>query len=125
MSENEIAKIVFEVSLNLHRRYGPGLFESVYEEILFYELNKIGLEVDRQKAIPVFHESLKMDVGFRADMVINNKVIIEIKSVEELHKVHYKQVITYLKLTGCKLGLLINYNVDLLKEGFHRVANYL
>lgn len=125
MTENEIAKIVFETSLDLHRTYGPGLFESVYEEIMFYELTKTNLLVERQKAIPVYHEEVKMDIGFRADIIIENKVVVEIKSVEELAKVHYKQVMTYLKLTNCKLGLLINFNVDLLKDGFHRVANGL
>ncbi|MFA6150459.1 MAG: GxxExxY protein [Chitinophagaceae bacterium] len=105
--------------------YGPGLFESVYEEILDYELQQTGLFVERQKPIPVIHNELKMESGFRADLVIDRKVIVEIKSVEELAKVHYKQVITYLKLTNCKLGLLINFNVDLLKDGFHRVVNQL
>jgi GxxExxY protein len=124
-TENEISKIVFELSLNLHKMYGPGLFESVYEEILNYELQQAGLLVERQKPIPVIHNELKMEIGFRADLVIDRKVIIEIKSVEELGKVHYKQVITYLKLTNCKLGLLINFNVDLLKDGFHRVVNQL
>lgn len=125
MTENEIAKIVFETSLDLHRNFGPGLFESVYEEILYYEFNQKGLIVERQKPIPVYHKELKMEIGFRADLVIEKKVIIEIKSVEELAKVHYKQVITYLKLTECKLGLLINFNVDLLKDGFHRIVNGL
>lgn len=125
MTENEIAKIVFDISLEMHRQYGPGLFESVYEEILFYELVQRGIVVERQKAIPVFHKEIKMEIGFRADLMIEKKVIIEIKSVEELAKVYYKQVITYLKLTDCKLGLLINFNVDLLKGGFHRVVNRL
>lgn len=125
MTENEIAKIVFETSLDLHRNFGPGLFESVYEEILFYELNRRQIVVERQKPIPVYHKEIKMEVGFRADLIIEHKVIIEIKSIEELAKVHYKQVITYLRLTNCKLGLLINFNVDLLKDGFHRIVNGL
>lgn len=125
MTENEIAKIVFDISLEMHRQYGPGLFESVYEEILFYELVQRGIVVERQKAIPVFHKEIKMEIGFRADLMIEKKVIVEIKSVEELAKVHYKQVITYLKLTNCKLGLLVNFNVDLIKDGFHRVVNKL
>ncbi|ANI90191.1 GxxExxY protein [Arachidicoccus ginsenosidimutans] len=125
MTENEIAKIVFETSLELHRNYGPGMFESVYEEILSYELAKKSLYIERQKPIPVIHEEIKMEVGFRADLIVENKVIVELKSVEELAKVHYKQVITYLKLTNYKLGLLINFNVDLLKDGFHRIVNGL
>ncbi|MBO9619116.1 MAG: GxxExxY protein [Niabella sp.] len=125
MTENEIAKVVFDVSLEMHRNYGPGLFESVYEEILFYELVQKGIFVERQKPIPVFHKEIKMEIGFRSDLIVEKKVIVEIKSVEELGRVHYKQVITYLKLTDCKLGLLINFNVDLLKDGFHRVVNKL
>lgn len=125
MTENEIAKIVFGISLDLRRNYGPGLFESIYEEIMHYELVDAGLVVERQKPIPVFHKDLRMEVGFRSDLIIENKVIVEIKSVDVLAKVHYKQVITYLKLANCRLGLLINFNVDLLKDGFHRIVNGL
>ncbi len=125
MHENELARMVFDVSLNMHRQYGPGLFESVYEEILSYELAKRNLFIERQKPIPVIHDHLRMEVGFRADLMVEGKLIIELKSVEELARVHYKQVITYLKLTNCKLGLLINFNVDLLKDGFHRIVNGL
>lgn len=97
----------------------------MYEELLQFELKKQHYYVEKQKIIPVVHEGLIMEAGFRADLVIDQKVIIEVKSVEILAKVHYKQVITYLKLTGYKLGLLINFNVDLLKDGFHRIANGL
>lgn len=125
MTENEIAKIIFESALEVHRELGPGLFESVYEEILFYELTRKGLDVARQKAVPVYYKEVKMDVGFRIDLLVEETVIVEIKSVEELARVHFKQVLTYLKLTNSKLGLLINFNEDLLKEGFRRVVNGL
>ena len=125
MIENEIARGVFEASLGLHRKFGPGLFESVYEELLCYELRKRGWEVERQKIVKVIYEGLEMKRGFRADLMIEGCVIVEIKSVEQLEKIHFKQIITYLKLTDIKLGLLINFNVDLLKDGFHRIANGL
>lgn len=125
MNENEIAKILFESALEVHRELGPGLFESVYEEILFYELTQRGLYVERQKAIPVYYKEVKMDVGFRIDLLVEETVIVEIKSVEQLARVHFKQVLTYLKLTRSKLGVLINFNEDLLKDGFRRVVNGL
>lgn len=125
MNENEIAKILFESALEVHRELGPGLFESVYEEILFYELTQRGLYVERQKAVPVYYKEVKMEVGFRIDLLVEETVIVEIKSVEELARVHFKQVLTYLKLTKSKLGLLINFNEDLLKDGFRRVVNGL
>lgn len=125
MNENEIAKILFESALEVHRELGPGLFESVYEEILFYELTQRGLYVERQKAVPVYYKEVKMEVGFRIDLLVEETVIVEIKSVEELARVHFKQVLTYLKLTRSKLGLLINFNEDLLKDGFRRVVNGL
>ena len=109
----------------IHKKYGPGLFESVYEELVCYELTKEGLNFTREQVIPLTHESLKLEVGFRADVIVENKVIIELKSVEALAAVHYKQVITYLKLTEVKLGLLINFNVNLIKDGIHRIANNL
>ena len=125
MSENEIATILFESALEVHRELGPGLFESVYEEILFYELTQRGLYLERQKAVPVYYKEVKMEVGFRIDLLVEETVIVEIKSVEELARVHFKQVLTYLKLTRSKLGLLINFNEDLLKDGFRRVVNGL
>lgn len=125
MTENEIAKILFESALEVHRELGPGLFESVYEEILFYELTQRGVYVERQKAVPVYYKEVKMEVGFRIDLLVEETVIVEIKSVEELARVHFKQVLTYLKLTKSKLGLLINFNEDLLKDGFRRVVNGL
>ena len=124
-TENEIAKLVVDLCFKIHVQYGPGLFESVYEEIFFYEWQKNGIPILRQHPIPLIHEEIKMDAGFRADILIANKVIIELKSIETLLPVHYKQVQTYLKLTGCKLGLLINFNVNLIKDGIHRIVNNL
>jgi len=125
MRENEISKIVFELCLMIHKKYGPGLFESVYEEIICFELHKLDISFTRQQGIPLIHEDIKMDVGFRADVIIENKVILELKSVEVLSPLHHKQLLTYLKLTDLKLGLLINFNVSLLKDGIHRIANKL
>ena len=125
MTENDISKIVVNTSYNIHRKLGPGLLESVYEEILFYELIKNGLKVKRQKAIPVIWEDIKMELGFRADLIVENKVIIELKSVETIAPVHPKQLLTYLKLTGLKLGLLINFNEKLIKDGIIRIVNKL
>ena len=125
MHENEIAKIVVDTCFKIHVTLGPGLFESVYEEILYYELTKLGLKVERQKGIPVKWDNLTMDAGFRADLIVENKVIIELKSIESIAPVHQKQVQTYLKLTGLKLGLLINFNVNLIKDGIQRIVNKL
>ncbi len=125
MNENELSKIILDSCFDIHKKLGPGLFESVYEEILFYELTKAGLQVNRQQAIPVMWNEIKMDIGFRSDLVINSKVLIEIKSVERIAPVHQKQVLTYLRLTDIKLGLLINFNEALLKDGIQRIANNL
>ena len=125
MHENEISKIVVDTCFKIHVTLGPGLFESVYEEILYYELTKLGLKVERQKGIPVKWDNLTMDAGFRADLIVENKVIIELKSIESIAPVHQKQVQTYLKLTGLKLGLLINFNVNLIKDGIQRIVNKL
>ena len=123
MTENEISKIVFESALKVHRSLGPGLLESAYEECLFYELKKLNLSVEKQKALPLIYEDVKLDVGYRIDIIVEDKFIIEIKSVVELNDVHLAQLLTYLKLSNCKLGLLINFNVRLLKEGVRRVVN--
>ena len=125
MTENEIAKLAVDLCFKIHKQYGPGLFESVYEEIFCYEWQKNGIPFFRQHPIPLIHEAIKMDAGFRADVIIDNKVVVELKSVELLAPVHFKQVQTYLKLTGCKLGLLINFNVALIKDGIHRIVNNL
>lgn len=123
MTENEISKIVFECALKVHKNLGPGLLESAYEECLFYELKKSNLFVEKQKALPLIYEEVKLDVGYRIDLIVENKFIIEVKSVEILNEVHLAQVLTYLRLSNCKLGLLINFNVKLLKEGVRRVIN--
>lgn len=123
--ENEIAKKVLDICFVMHRTYGPGLFEHVYEEILCYELQEEGLKFRRQHPIPVVHKSIKLEAGFRADVIIEDYIIVELKSVEILANIHYKQLQTYLKLSGVKLGLLINFNVPLLKDGIHRIANNL
>jgi len=125
MRENEIATEIVDTCFKIHTQLGAGLFESVYEEILFYELQQRGFKVARQKAIPVMWKELKMEIGFRADLIINNKVIIEIKSVEHILPVHKKQLLTYLKLTDLKLGLLVNFNEALIKNGITRIVNNL
>jgi GxxExxY protein len=125
VTENEIAKLVVDTCFKIHYKYGPGLFETVYEEIFCYEWTKTGIPFTRQQAIPLVHEEIKLEIGFRADVIIDKKVVVELKSIEILAPVHYKQVQTYLKLTDIKLGLLINFNVNLIKDGIHRIVNKL
>lgn len=125
MTENEISKEVVDACFIIHTRFGPGLFESVYEELLSYELIKRGLDIKRQEFIRLVHENVVLNKAFKADLVVEDKVIIEIKSVEELKDMHYKQLFTYLKLTNLKLGLLVNFNVALIKTGIHRIVNRL
>ncbi len=125
MNENDISKIIVDCCFKVHKELGPGLLESVYEEVLSYELIKCGLKIERQKGIPVFYDDLKMELGFRADIIVENKVIIELKSIETIAPVHTKQLLTYLKLTGLKLGLLINFNEALIKDGIKRIVNNL
>ena len=125
MTENEISKIIVNSCYQIHVKLGPGLLESVYEEILYSELIEQGLIVERQKAIPVIWKGTKMNLGFRADLIVENKVIIELKSVELIAPVHPKQLLTYLKITGLKLGLLVNFNEALIKNGITRIVNNL
>jgi GxxExxY protein len=125
MTENEIAKIVVDICYNIHTRLGPGLFESVYEEIIHYELLQRNITSEKQKPLPVYWNDIKLKIGFRADIIIENKVILEIKSIENLAAVHKKQVLTYLKISDCKLGMLINFNVDMVKDGIFRIVNKL
>jgi GxxExxY protein len=125
MTENEISKILVDIFLKVHRNLGPGLLESVYEEVICYELAKLNVPFKRQQGILVEYEGIKMEDGFRADIIVENKVIIEIKSVEILAPVHHKQLLTYLRLTNLKLGLLVNFNVDLIKDGIVRLVNNL
>ena len=125
MTENEIARTIVDVAYKIHQRLGPGLLESVYERTVAYELGKCGLLVRRQQAMPVVYETIKMDMGFRADLIVNGKVIVEIKSIEAIAPVHRKQLLTYLRVTDKRLGLLINFNVELIKDGIIRVVNNL
>ncbi len=125
LSENELSKIIINSALKIHRKLGPGLLESSYEECLCYELRKESLFVEKQKPLPLFYDDVKLEIGYRVDVLVNQKVIIEIKSVEALNDVHLAQILTYLKLSNCKLGLLINFNVALLKNGIKRVVNKL
>ena len=123
--ENYLASIIVDCCYNIHVNLGPGLLESVYEEILFIELIERGLQVERQKELPVVWKDKKLDLGFRTDLIVENKVIIEIKSVLDMHPVYKKQLITYLKLSGLKLGLLVNFNSPLIKTGITRIVNGL
>ncbi len=125
MTENELSRITFDCALKVHQSLGPGLLESAYEECLFYELKKVGLSIEKQKPLPLFYEEVKLDIGYRIDLIVENKLILEIKSVDSLNDVHFAQLLTYLKLTNCKLGMLINFNVNLIKNGIRRVVNNL
>jgi GxxExxY protein len=125
MTENEVAKQIVDVAFKIHSTYGPGLLESVYETIMAHEVQKRGLKVTRQQAIPLVHESIRMNVGFRADLIVESKVVVEVKSIELIAPVHKKQLLTYLRLTDKKLGLLIKFNVDLIKNGITRIVNRL
>jgi GxxExxY protein len=125
MTENEISRIVVDSAFKIHTTLGPGLFESVYEATLAYELQQRGCYVVRQRGIPVLYEDVKLNLGFRADIIVDRKVIVEVKSIEAMAPVHAKQVRTYLRLTDLRLGLLINFNVDLIKYGIRRVVNNL
>lgn len=121
MDIEEVFNKVLDSSFKVHTALGPGLLESAYEECLYFELNKSGLKVEKQKALPLVYDEVKLDVGYRVDLLVENKVIIEIKSVEALADIHMAQILTYLKLSGCKLGLLANFNVKHLKDGIRRV----
>jgi len=123
--ENYLSSIIVDCCYQIHVGLGPGLLESVYEEILFYELINKGFKVERQKQMPVVWKDKTLDLGFRTDLIVENKVIIEIKSVLEMHPVYAKQLMTYLKLSGLKLGLLVNFNSPLIKTGITRLVNGL
>ena len=125
MTENEIAKQVMDAAFLVHRGLGPGLLETVYEVVLARKLSEAGVAVGRQVPVPIRFEGISFDEGFRADLIVGKKVIIELKSVERLQPVHSKQLLTYLRLTGLRLGLLINFGENLLKDGFKRVVNGL
>ncbi len=125
MTENEISHKIIGIAIELHNQLGPGLLESAYEHSLAYELRQSGFSVDQQVAMPLIYKDIKMECGYRMDIRVDNKVILEIKSIETLAPVHFSQTLTYLKLSGCKLGLLINFNTVKLKDGIHRIVNNL
>jgi len=125
MRENEIAKAVVHLCYEIHNTYGPGLYERVYEKIVCYELQNAGIPFKQQCPIPVVHKVVSMGIGFRADLIVDDLLLVELKAVEEISKVHRSQVLNYLKLADLKLGLLINFNVALIKNGMHRIANDL
>ena len=125
MTENELATIIVDSAFRVHTMLGPGLLETVYQAALAYELKKRGLKVALERGIPAIYEEVRLDLGFRADIIVENKVIIEIKSIESLAPVHGKILLTYLRLADLRLGLLINFNVALIKDGIRRVVNDL
>jgi len=125
MTENELATEVIGCAIAVHRALGPGLLESAYEQCLAYELRQSGFRVEVQKPMPLFYEEVEMDCGYRVDILVEDKLIIELKAVEALNDVHLAQTLTYLKLSDCRLGLLINFNVSVLKNGIKRVVNRL
>lgn len=125
MNENEIARQIVDAAFTIHQKVGPGLLESVYETLMAHELTKRGLTVQRQWPIPVTYDDIKLEAGFRCDLIVGGLVIVEIKAVDAIAPVHFKQVLTYLRFSGRRLGLLINFNVDLIKDGIKRAANEL
>jgi len=122
-TENELSNIILGCAIQVHKQLGPGLLESAYQECLFYELNNAGLEVIKEKPMPIVYKDVKLDHGYRIDLLVNNKVVIEIKTVEQFTDVHTAQVLTYLKLGNYKLGLLLNFHVTTLKNGIKRIIN--
>ena len=125
MSENELSRVIVNACFTIHKTLGPGLLESVYEAALCFEFAQLEMNITRQQAIPVCYKGIKLDLGFRTDIIVESKVIIEIKSIESLAPVHGKVLLTYLRLTEKKLGLLVNFNEALIKDGIHRIANGL
>jgi len=123
MTENEISNKVLGIAIDVHKQLGPGLLESAYKECLYYKINKSGLFVEKEKAIPLIYDEVRLECGYRIDLLVENKLVIELKSVEVLNDIHLAQTLTYLKLGNFKLGLLINFNVTLLKSGVKRVIN--
>ena len=125
MRINELSYKIIGCAIKVHTELGPGLLEKTYEECLFYELKKSGVLVEKQKELPVFYDRVKLDVGYRIDLLVENQIIVEIKSVSNFNEIHSAQILTYLKLSKCKLGLLINFNVETLVDGVKRIANGL
>ncbi len=125
MTENELSGIVIGLAIKVHKALGPGLLESAYREPMFYEINKAGLYVEKERPLPLIYEEVKLDVGYRIDLLVERKLVLELKSIDGLADIHLAQVLTYLRLSNCKLGLLINFNVLVLKDGIRRVVNNL
>jgi GxxExxY protein len=125
MTENELSYKIIGAAIELHKNIGPGLLESAYEAGLTYDLREMGLDVKQQVPMPFVYKGVKQNIGYRVDLLVENKIIVEIKSLESLAPVHFSQTLTYLKLSGIKLGLLINFNTKVLKEGIHRIVNNL
>ena len=125
MTENEISYKIIGAALEIHKNIGPGLLESAYENALAFDLRELGFDVKQQVPMPFIYKDIQLEVGYRIDLMVNNKVLIEIKSVENIAPVHFAQTLTYLKLSGMKLGLIINFNTKVLKEGIHRIVNNL
>ena len=125
MNENEIAKIIVDAAFQIHKRLGPGLLETVYEVVLAHDLKRRGLKVERQVPVAIVYDDIKFDEGFRADLIVEEKVIVELKSVEKVIPIHKKQLLTYLRLADKRLGLLINFGSELIRDGISRVVNCL
>jgi GxxExxY protein len=125
MTENEISYKTIGAAIEIHKTVGPGLLESAYENALAFELRERGFNVKQQVPMPFIYKEVKQDVGYRIDLIVDDKILVEVKSVETLAPVHYAQTLTYLRLLGLKLGLLINFNTKTLKEGIHRIVNNL
>ncbi|MCX6579431.1 MAG: GxxExxY protein [Candidatus Aminicenantes bacterium] len=120
---NELTDKIIGSAIEVHRELGPGLLESAYEACLFFELAQAGLKVERQKALPVYYKSIRIDCGYRLDLLVEDQIIVELKSIEALLPIHKAQLISYLRMSGCSVGLLINFNVALLKDGLQRIVN--
>lgn len=125
MTEYELAKVVVDLAYKIHHKLGPGLLESVYHAILVYELQKRGLRIRSKDPVPVVWGDIKLDLGFEADVIVDDKLVLELKAIETVARVHKRQLLTYLRLTECRLGLLINFGADLIKDGIFRVVNGL
>ncbi len=125
MDENGLSNLVINRAIKVHQALGPGLLESSYQECLFYELGQAGLFVEKEKALPLIYEDVKLECGYRVDIFVERKLILEVKAVDAIHDVHLAQVLTYLKLSDCRLGLILNFNVALMKDGIRRVVNRL
>ena len=123
MTENELATRVIGLAIGIHRQLGPGLLENAYEECLFYKIRESGLNVVKQQAMPLVFEGVKLECGYRIDLIVENKLVVEVKSVDAIHPIHLAQTLTYLRLGDFRLALLINFNVEVLKDGVKRVIN--